>query len=81
VGDLELFIDLDELVDKEKEIARLEAEAGKLQKEIDRVNQKLSNKGFTDKAPEKVVQAEREKKQQYEETMEKVQERLNYFKA
>ncbi|MGE4507394.1 MAG: valine--tRNA ligase [Eubacteriaceae bacterium] len=81
VNDLEIFIDLDELVDKEKEIKRLEAEALKLQKEIDRVNQKLSNKGFTDKAPEKVVEAEREKKRQYEETMEKVQERLNYFKA
>ena len=53
VEDLEIYINLDELVDKEKEIARLEAEKKKLQQEIDRVTQKLSNKGFTDKGPGK----------------------------
>lgn len=80
VDDLEIYINLDELVDKEKEITRLEAEKKKLQQEIDRVIQKLSNKGFTDKAPEKVVEVEREKQRKYVETMEKVQERLDYFK-
>ncbi|AFA48747.1 valine--tRNA ligase [Acetobacterium woodii] len=79
VDDLEIYIDLDELVDKEKEIARLETEKKKLQQEIDRVSQKLSNKGFTDKAPEKVVALEREKQLKYQETMEKVLERLDYF--
>ena len=80
VEDLEIYINLDELVDKEKEIARLEAEKKKLQQEIDRVTQKLSNKGFTDKAPEKVVEIERDKQKKFMETMEKVVERLDYFK-
>ncbi|MGL4607382.1 MAG: valine--tRNA ligase [Eubacteriaceae bacterium] len=80
VEDLELYLDLDELVDKEKEIARLENERQKLQKEIDRVNQKLSNKGFTDKAPQKVVDEEKEKQRKYLDTMEKVMERLHYYK-
>lgn len=80
VEDLEIYINLDELVDKEKEIARLEAEKKKLQQEIDRVAQKLSNKGFTDKAPEKVVEIERDKQKKYQETLEKVLERLDYFR-
>jgi valyl-tRNA synthetase len=80
VEDLEIYINLDELVDKEKEIARLETEKKKLQQEIDRVTQKLSNKGFTDKAPEKVVEIERDKQKKFVETMGKVVERLDYFK-
>lgn len=79
VEDVELFINLDELVDKEKEIARLTNEQSKLQKEIDRLNQKLSNKGFIDKAPEKVIKIEREKQRIYIETMDKVKERLAYY--
>jgi len=79
VEDLELYINLDELVDKEKEIARLETEKKKLEQEIERVNKKLSNKGFTDKAPEKVIEGEREKQHKYQETMQKVLDRLDYF--
>ena len=79
VDDLELYINLDELVDRDKEIARLSSEKKKLEEEIDRVNKKLSNKGFTDKAPEKVVEGEREKQRRYQETLQKVQERLDYF--
>ena len=79
VDDLELYINLDELVDREKEIARLSAEKKKLEEEINRVIQKLSNKGFTDKAPEKVVEGEREKQRRYQETLQKVLERLDYF--
>ncbi|WP_414151814.1 valine--tRNA ligase [Acetobacterium carbinolicum] len=80
VEDLEIYINLDELVDKEKEITRLETEKKKLQQEIDRVTQKLGNKGFTDKAPEKVVESERDKQKKFLETMAKVLERLEYFK-
>lgn len=79
VDDLELYINLDELVDREKEIARLSTEKKKLEEEINRVIKKLSNKGFTDKAPEKVVEGEREKQRRYQETLQKVLERLDYF--
>ncbi|MEG0495396.1 MAG: valine--tRNA ligase [Eubacterium sp.] len=79
VDDMEMFLSMDELVDKEKEIERLSVEKTKLQKEIDRVNQKLSNKGFTDKAPEKVVEGEREKQRKYKDMLDKVLERLDYY--
>ncbi|MEF9918910.1 MAG: valine--tRNA ligase [Eubacterium sp.] len=79
VDDMEMFLSMDELIDKEKEIERLSVEKTKLQKEIDRVNQKLSNKGFTDKAPEKVVEGEREKQRKYKDMLDKVLERLDYY--
>ncbi|MBC3798444.1 valine--tRNA ligase [Acetobacterium tundrae] len=79
VEDLELYINLDELVDREKEITRLETEKKKLEQEIERVNKKLSNKGFTDKAPEKIIAGEREKQRKYQETIQKVLDRLDYF--
>jgi len=80
IGDTELFISMDELVDKEKEILRLNTEKEKLDGELDRVSRKLSNKGFTEKAPEKVVEEERQKQKHYQEMMDKVLERLNYYK-
>ncbi|MCG8539642.1 MAG: class I tRNA ligase family protein, partial [Clostridia bacterium] len=76
----EIFIPLDELVDFEKELERLEKEKSKLQKELDRVNKKLSNQGFISKAPEKLIEEEKQKKDKYQEMYDKVLERLEYTK-
>ena len=56
-----IYLPMEELVDKKKEIERLEKEKASLISEIKRVEGKLSNKGFTDKAPAAVVAAEAEK--------------------
>ncbi|MBS4535936.1 valine--tRNA ligase [Clostridium sp. D2Q-14] len=77
VESCEIFLPLEELVDMEKEIERLNNEKERLIKEIKRVNGKLSNEGFVNKAPDKVVEEERQKKIKYENMMEKVKERLN----
>ncbi len=79
VPNANLFIPLSELVDIEKEKARLEEEKKKLQGEIDRIVKKLSNPGFVKKAPEKVVQGEKEKQAKYESLLEQVEERLGSF--
>ena len=55
---------------------RLEKEKERLQSEIDRVNNKLSNKGFVDKAPAKLVEEEKAKRVKYEEMYAKVVESL-----
>ncbi|WP_202711385.1 valine--tRNA ligase [Sporosalibacterium faouarense] len=81
ITNCEIYLPLDELVDIEKEIERLEKEKDKLEGELKRVNGKLSNKGFVDKAPEKVVNAEKEKKVKYQEMMDKVTERLESLKS
>lgn len=71
-----IFIPMGELIDREKEIERLKNEEKKLNGEISRLEKKLSNKNFTDKAPEKVVEGEREKLKKYQSLMEEVKESL-----
>src|SRR5690606_17928907 len=72
----EVFIPLKDLIDINKEIERLEKEKEKLEGELKRVRGKLSNKEFVAKAPETIVNKEREKIEKYENMMEKVLERL-----
>ena len=57
----ELFIPLGDLVDFEKEIARLGKELENLQKEMGRSRGMLNNQGFLAKAPAQLVQAEKDK--------------------
>jgi valyl-tRNA synthetase len=57
----ELFIPLGDLVDFEKEIARLEKEHENLLKEIERAAGKLNNPGFIQKAPAQLIEQEKEK--------------------
>ena len=52
---------LADLVDVEKERARIEKELGKNRGELDKLNAKLGNPGFVNKAPASVVEAERER--------------------
>lgn len=56
-----MAIPLAELVDKEKELARLGREKEAVEKDINMISGKLSNEKFVAKAPEKVVEAERVK--------------------
>ena len=72
----ELFMPLLDLVDKEKELDRLNKEVKKLEGEIERIDKKLGNKGFVAKAPESVVNAEKEKRIKYVEMLEAVKVRI-----
>ena len=75
----EFLLPLDDLVDKEKELARLEKEKATLESEIKRVESKLSNKGFTDKAPTDVVEAERIKGDKYKDMLKTVLENIEKY--
>ena len=68
---------MSELVDKDKELERLNAEKKKLEGEIKRVEGKLSNPGFMAKAPEKLVNEERAKGEKYKEMLVKVLESID----
>ena len=59
-ADAKMFIPMDELVDFKAEKARLEKERAAAQKDLDFVMNKLNNPGFVAKAPEKVVEGQRE---------------------
>ncbi len=69
-------IPLGELVDFEKERARLQKEREKCLLEIERVKKKLANESFVSKAPEAVVAAEREKQTKQEAMLAKIDESL-----
>ena len=68
----QVYIPMGELVDFEKEKARLEKEKAKVQKDIDFVMKKLNNEGFVAKAPAAVIAQEREKAAKYQELMDKL---------
>ena len=59
VGQLELLVPLAGLIDVAAERERLTREAGKLEQEIERLDARLANTGFTAKAPPAVVERER----------------------
>ncbi len=75
----EIFIPLADLIDKEKEIERLNKEKAYLEKEVDRVNKKLANEGFVKKAPQKIIDEEKAKKEKYETMLQNVIEMLNKY--
>ena len=72
----ELFIPLGDLVDFEKEIARLRKEFENLQKEINRSRGMLNNQGFISKAPMHLVQAEKDKLEAAETKAKALQNRI-----
>ena len=67
-----VYLPLSDLVDTEKERARLTAELTRLDGEIERVRRKLDNEGFVAKAPAAVVDSERAKLAKYIETRDGV---------
>ena len=64
---VKLYLPVDDMVDKEAEILRLTKELEKIDKEIARSKSMLNNAGFVAKAPQQLVDAEKEKLQQHEE--------------
>ena len=63
----QIYVPLGELVDIEKEKARLSAEIERIDGEIARAEGKLNNANFVNKAPAKLVDAEREKVKKYQD--------------
>ncbi|MUK86966.1 valine--tRNA ligase [Ornithinibacillus sp. L9] len=77
----ELFLPLEGLIDFDKEIERLEKELDKWTNEVERVQKKLANQGFVNKAPQAVVDEEKRKEQDYLEKQAKVKTRLTELKG
>ena len=67
-----IFLPLSDIIDTEKEIARLTGEETKLLGEIERLEKKLSNEGFVAKAPAAVVDGEKAKLAKYREDLDGV---------
>ena len=71
-----IFIPLSDIIDTEKEMARLNKEKKAVQKDLDFLNGKLNNQGFLAKAPEKLIEAEKAKLAKAQEKMAKIEESI-----
>jgi valyl-tRNA synthetase len=69
-----MFIKQDDIVDKEKERARLQKEIDFWTREVNMLSGKLSNENFVSKAPAAVVEGEREKLKKAESMLESSKE-------
>lgn len=78
VGDLEIFVSLEGLIDIDKEKERLEKEIAGFEGRIKGIHSKLNNPNFVSRAPENVVAHERNKLANYEESLALLKE--NYHK-
>ena len=76
VGDLEVFLPLEGLVDLEQERARLAKERDGVARRLDGVRGKLSNEKFVSKAPAEVVERERALEASLTDTLTKLDERI-----
>ena len=72
----ELFIPLGDLVDIDKEIARLTKERDSIERDIQRAEGKLNNQGFLAKAPAQLVEQEKAKLEVSKDKLAKLNARI-----
>ncbi len=75
-----IYIPLADMIDREKELARLQSEKEKTAGDIARAEKKLSNGEFVAKAPAAVVEGERRKLEAFRMTLSKIQEAIKKIK-
>ena len=75
-----IFIPLGELVDFEKEVARLEKELKNTESEIARAQGMLANKNFVQRAPKALIDKEKEKLEKFNGLREKILAQINNLK-
>jgi len=74
VGKMEILIPLEGLIDKGAEIQRLDKEITKLEKVIKQSSGKLNNENYVAKAPAEVVQKERDKLTEMEQSLSQLKQ-------
>jgi valyl-tRNA synthetase len=78
---MEILVPLSDLIDKDAEIARLEKEIAKLDKNLQGINGKLGNEKFVQNAPAELVEAERERQRATQTSIDALNEKLAAIKA
>ena len=79
-GSAKMFMPMAELVDIEKERARIEKELDKARAQLEAQNKKLANESFVSRAPEAVVNAERERAEKAKALIANLEESLAKLK-
>jgi len=81
VGDMQVLVPMAGLIDKDAEITRLQKEIDKRDQEIKRVEGKLSNPKFVDRAPADVVDKEKQKIAEHQAALNELQTQMDKIKA
>ena len=71
-----IFLDFSSAIDIPAEIEKLNKEKQRIIAELKRANGMLSNQKFVEKAPQKLIEAKKEKVVKYQELLQKVENRL-----
>ena len=77
---INVFLNMSDAIDLDAEIEKLEKEKQTAISELKRAQGMLKNENFVNKAPEKLIQAEKEKVEKYTDLLEKIELRLNELK-
>ena len=77
---INVFLNMSDAIDLDAEIEKLEKEKQTATSELKRAQGMLKNENFVNKAPEKLIQAEKEKVEKYTDLLEKIESRLNELK-
>jgi valyl-tRNA synthetase len=72
IGEMEILVPMAGLIDKDEEIKRLDKELAKIKDELLRTKGKLANKSFTSKAPQKIVDIEKNRLNELEKAHIKI---------
>ncbi|WAM34815.1 valine--tRNA ligase [Caldicellulosiruptor morganii] len=75
------YIKLREIIDIQKELERLTEERERLLKEVERSEKLLGNQNFLQKAPQKVVDEEKEKYERYKQMLRSVEDQLERIRS
>ena len=79
VKDLVFLLALGEIIDLNREKSRLEKEYKKVEMEIKRINNKLDNKSFIEKAPDEIITTQKVRLDDYEKLKNNLINALNRF--
>ena len=80
VGRLEIYLPISGMIDVAKEVKRLTAEAIRIEEFVAHLAAKLENKRFLERAPQEIIQREKEKLGENQETLIKIKQQLKTLK-
>ena len=80
ISDVEVLLPVEGLIDIEKETQRINKDLGKVTKDLDQTERKLSNSKFLDNAPEDIINKEKQKLEEFSTQKKKLEDVLSKLK-
>jgi valyl-tRNA synthetase len=78
--DMEIFVPLQNVIDIEAEVQRLDQKLSRIEKELTLINKKLNNTDFIEKAPKEIINKEKEKREELADIRDRISGNLKTIK-